>query len=340
MLRNWKRLAAGLAASAVLAAAPLSTAMAGPVYDGKDVTLIVPNSPAGMMSRYAQTMAPLLAKALGANNVRVDNQPGAGSLKGTNALWNADPDGMTIAFTNVPTLLVAQIAESPGVQFKATDFVYLGRAANDPRLVLVGKDSKIRTIDDIRNLGRPFVYASQGTDEDFYTMVVLADALGYELKIVTGFEGQADTTLAMVKGDVDGLMSGWPGMATQIANGDAHPIAFVTPDRQPDYNGDVPTVFEYLTDDTKKKQLEAISAILALSRGFFGPPGMDPAAVEEMRAAIETMLTDPAITEDMAKKGMTIVFMPGAEQQKLVNQVFEAAADLTPIFKNALAQIQ
>ena len=76
MLRNWKGLAAGLAASAALLAAPLSTAMAGPVYDGKDVTLIVPNSPAGMMSRYAQTMAPLLAKALGANNVRVDMRHG------------------------------------------------------------------------------------------------------------------------------------------------------------------------------------------------------------------------------------------------------------------------
>jgi hypothetical protein len=67
---------------------------------------------------------------------------------------------------------------------------------------------------------------------------------------------------------------------------------------------------------------------------------MDPAAAEEMRAAIQTMLSDPAITADMAEKGMPIVFMAGAEQQELVNQVFEAAADLTPIFKDALKQIQ
>lgn len=336
MLSRWKSAAAGLAASVMIAGA----ASAGPVYDGKDVTLIVPNSPAGMMSQYAQTLAPHLAKALGANNVRVENQPGAGSLKGTNNLWRADADGMTIGFTNIPTLLIAQIAESPGVQFDATKFVYLGRVASDPRLMVVGASSGIKTVDDVRNLGRPFVFASQGTDEDFYTMVVLSNTLGYELKILTGYEGQADTALAIIKGDADGLMTGWPGTAAAIKSGDVVPVVFVTKERHPELNPDVPTAFEFLKDESKKNQLEAISSILALSRGFFGPPDMDPAAVEEMRAAIETVLTDPAFVKDMEAKGMPIVYLPGDEQQELVNQVFQAASDLTPVFKDALAKIQ
>jgi tripartite-type tricarboxylate transporter receptor subunit TctC len=339
MTTNWK-IVTGIAAALVLglaAAAPESRA--GPVYDGKDVTLIVPNSPAGMMSQYAQTLAPLLAKNLGASNVRVENQPGAGSLKGTNNLWKSDPDGMTIGFTNVPTLLIAQLAESPGVQFDATKFVFLGRAASDPRLIVVGSQSTIKTVDDIRKLGRPLAYASQGTDEDFYTMVVLANALGYELKVITGYEGAADTALAVIKGDADGQMTGWPGSAAAIASGEMRPVVFATTERQ-DMAPDVPTVFEYLQDESKKKQLEAISAILALSRGFFGPPDMDPAAVEEMRAAIEKTLTDPEVVKDMESKGMPIVFLSGAEQQELVQQVFDAAGDLTPVFKEALARIQ
>ena len=339
MLANWKSIAAGLAATAMLIGAPASIALAGPVYDGKEVTLIVPNSPAGMMSRYAQTLAPHIAKNLGASNVRIDNQPGAGGLKGTNVLWKTDADGMTMAFTNVPTLLIAQLAESPGVQFNATGFVYLGRAASDPRLVLISGTSKINTIDDVRNLGRPFVFASQGTDEDFYTMVVLADTLGYELKIVTGYEGAADTALAIIKGDADGQMTGWPGSAAAIASGEMRPVAFATKDRQ-DVAPEVPTVFEYLKDETKKKQLEAIGSILALSRGFFGPPNMDPAAVDEMRTAIEKTLTDPAVVEELRSKGMPIVFLHGSKQQELVNEVFGAAGDLTPVFKKALAQIQ
>ena len=338
MIADWKVL--GFTAALVLGlAAAAPQGHAGPAYDGKDVTLIVPNSPAGMMSQYAQALAPLLAKNLGASNVRVENQPGAGGLKGTNNLWKADPDGMTIAFTNVPTLLVAQIAESPGVQFDAPKFVFLGRVASDPRLILVGSQSTIKTVDDIRGLGRPFVYASQGTDEDFYTMVVLADTLGYELKIVTGYEGAADTALAVIKGDADGQMTGWPGSAAAIASGEMRPVVFATTERQ-DVAKDVPTVFEYLKDETKKQQLGAVAAILALSRGFFGPPDMDQAAVEEMRAAVEKTLTDPEVVKEMEGKGMPIVFLSGAEQQELVKEVFAAAGDLTPVFKAALAKIQ
>lgn len=339
MISNWKEVAAGLTALALLLGVPPSGAMAGPVYDGKEVTLIVPNSPAGMMSQYAQALAPHLAKNLGASNVRIDNQPGAGGLKGTNNLWKADADGMTMAFTNVPTLLIAQIAESPGVQFDATKFVYLGRVASDPRLIVVGGQSEIKSVDDIRNLGRPFVYASQGTDEDFYTMVVLAKALGYELKIITGYEGAADTALAVIKGDADGQMTGWPGSAAAIESGDVRPVVFATKERQ-DVAPDVATVFEYITDESKTSQLNAIASVLALSRGFFGPPDMDPAAVEEMRAAIEKTLTDPAVVEEFEGRGMPIVFLPGSEQQELVEEVFSAAEDLTPVFKEALAQIQ
>ncbi len=339
MFKHWKSAAAGLAAAAILAAVPLAGAVAGPFYDGKDVTLIVPNSPAGFMSRYAQTLAPHIAKNLGASNLRIDNQPGAGSLKGTNSVWAAKPDGMTIGFTNVPTLVIAQLAESPGVRFDATKFVYLGRVAAEPRLITVGTNSGIKSVDDIRNLGRPFVFASQGTDEDFYTMVVLADALGYEMKIVTGYEGEADTAIAVIKGDADGQMTSWTGSLAQIEAGDKVPVVFATRERQ-DVAPDVPTAIELLKDDAKKDQVNAISAILSLSRGFFGPPGMDPAAVEEMRAAIEKTLTDPAIVKEMQEKGMPIVFAPGEEQQKTVEEVFAAGKDLTPVFKAALQKIQ
>lgn len=338
MYLKWKAVAGSVAACAV-AMGLSANAVAGPVYDGKDVTLIVPNSPAGMMSRYAQALAPKIAANLGANSVRVENQQGGGGLKGTNNLWNSDPDGMTIAFTNVPTLLIAQIAESPGVQFDALKMTYLGRVASDPRLIVVGANSGIKTVDDIRGLGRPFVYASQGTDEDFYTMVVLADALGYELKLVTGYEGAADTALAVIKGDADGQMTGWPGSAAAIEAGEVIPVVFATKERQ-DVAPDVPTVFEYLTDDAKKQQLGAITSVLELSRGFFGPPDMDPAAVEEMRAAIDKTLSDPAVVAEMEGQGMPIVPLTGGDQQTLVEESFAGAADLTPVFKKALEQIQ
>src|SRR3712207_3807171 len=169
--------------------------------------MIVPNTPAGAMTQYARMLAPYLAKHLGAKDVRVDNQPGAGSLRGTNMLWNAKPDGLTMAFTNLPTLIMAQLAGSPGVNFDSAKFTYLGSVADDPRVLVV--NPKFKSIEEVQKLDRQFVYPTQGTDEDFYTMSVLFNALGVKLKAVTGYQGDPDTSLAVIKGEGDGHMTSW-----------------------------------------------------------------------------------------------------------------------------------
>jgi tripartite-type tricarboxylate transporter receptor subunit TctC len=317
----------------------IGKAEAGPVYDGQTVILIVPNSPAGMMTQYARTIAPFLAKHLGASEVRVENHQGAGSLKGTNLLWHSDPDGMTIAFTNIPTLIMAQLAESPGVQFDAAKFTYLGRVVDDPRVVVVGKQAGFKDVAGLKALGRPFVYPSQGTDEDFYSMAVLADSLGAPIKVVTGFEGNADTALAVIKGDADVHMTSWSSSRGPIESGDMSPLLVVSSKRMAEAP-DVPTAVELVTDGSKRDAIVAIAKILDMSRGFFGPPNMDGAATAEMRAAIEAALKDPELLAITEKSKMPINYAPGTEQQETVASLTATSASLTPILKAALESIK
>ena len=53
---------AGIAATAIVAGATITGALAQSPYEGKDVTLIIPNSPAGLMSQYGHTLAPHIAE--------------------------------------------------------------------------------------------------------------------------------------------------------------------------------------------------------------------------------------------------------------------------------------
>ncbi len=331
----WKSLLAAAGALTLLAA----PALAGPVYDGKTVTLIVPNSPGGHMTLYARTIAPYIAKHIGAKEVRVENQQGAGGLKGTNNLWNAKPDGMTMAFTNIPTLLVAQLAESPGVKFDATKFTYLGRAVSEDRVVTVGAKSKLKTGEDIKNLKRPFVYASQGTDEDFYTMVTLADTIGFPIKVVTGYEGNSDTALAVIKGDADGHITSWTASKPAVDGGDKRVILVIGEKRMKDQPNAM-TALELVSDPKKKEVLESIITINSLSRSFFGPPKMDPAATKEMRAGIAAALKDPGLLKEAKEKGLLIEPSPGDVLQTKVEKLVSTSKDLTPVFKKALKSIQ
>jgi tripartite-type tricarboxylate transporter receptor subunit TctC len=325
---------AGVAAACLAAAPPVAAGH----YEGKTVTLIVPNTAGGAMTQYARMLAPHIAKNLGAKDVRVDNQPGAGSLRGTNMLWNAKPDGMTFAFTGIPTLVLAQLAGSPGVQFDAAKFTYLGSVADDARVLVV--NPKVKSIQEVRQLNRPFVYPSQGTDEDFYTMAVLFQALGQPpLKAVTGYQGLPDTTLAVIKGDGDGMMTSWAGVMPSIKSGEMRPVLNMDEKRNPEFP-DVPAFTEIITDEAKLRPLRTIVDIMTTVRGFFGPANMEPEATKEIRAAIEKTLADPAVIEESKKRGLPLAFYSGESEQARIQRAMAGGKELTPILKAASDSIK
>jgi tripartite-type tricarboxylate transporter receptor subunit TctC len=324
-------------AAAAFAAAAAAPSQAAGYYEGKTITLIVPNSPGGPMTQYARMIAPYIVKHLGARDMRIDNQPGAGSLRGTNVLWNAKPDGLTIAFTNVPTLIMAQLAGSPGVQFDAGKFTYLGSVADDPRVLVV--NPKFKSIDEVQKLNREFVYPTQGTDEDFYTMAVLFDALGLKLKAVTGYQGDPDTSLAVIKGEGDGHMTSWATTMPSLKTNEKRAILNMEEKRYKDFP-DVPAVTEIVKDEKKLAPIRTIIDILAVTRGYFGPPNMDPKAVADMRAGIAKALADPELLAESQKRSWPVSFYSGESDQTRIQRIMQSSTSLTPILKAAAASIK
>lgn len=263
---------------------------------------------------------------------------GGGGLKAANHMWRVKPDGMTVAFGNASTLIFAPIAGSKGAKFIATEFAFLGRATSEPRMLMVGGKSSIKTFQDLQKLDRPFIYPSQGTDEDFYTMAILSDALGFKLKAVTGYEGNADTALAVIKGDGDGHITGWSESQAAIKSGDKRPILVVTSQRIPDYP-DVPTAIE-LASAGKRGMLEAMSNILETHRSYYAPPKTNPEAVAAFRAAVDAALNDPALLAESKKGNRPVSFMNGNQQQAAIEQIARESGGLAPVLKAAVKAIQ
>ena len=305
---------------------------------GEVVTLVSPNSAGGMMTRYARMIAPYIAKHSGATDVRIRVMTGGGGIRGTNYVWFAEPDGKTIAFTSVPSLILAQLSGSEAVQFDATDLVYLGRAATEPRVLTVGATSAIMTIADAQNLSRPFVFPSQGTDEDFYSMAVLSNALGIELKVVSGYNGNADTALAVIKGDGDGHITGWSASMAIIESGDERPILTLSADRFSAYP-DIPTATELVSGDSRAA-VQAIVNMLDMRRGFFGPPGMDAVATAELRAALSAAFQDPDLVAESEAAGLPLLPSDGATEQAKIDQITAASQNIVPILRAALNSIR
>jgi tripartite-type tricarboxylate transporter receptor subunit TctC len=329
---------AGLIAPAVLTVSKTASAQKLDYYKDKVVNVIIAGGAAGGHNRYGRMMQPYLQKHLGAREVRVTNMPGGGGLKAANHVLRARPDGLTIYFGNASTLILASFAGSPGASFDPTKFMYLGRVTSEPRVLCVGGKSQIKSIQDVIKLKRPFVYPSQGTDEDFYTMAVIGEALGFKVKAVTGYEGNADTALAVIKGDGDGHITGWSESLAPIRAGDKLPILMVTSERSPDYPK-IPVVTE-IAPPASRDIVQAMASILETHRSYIGPPGMDVQAVASFRAAVTAALKDPALLEESKKGERPVAPVEGAKQQQVIAQLAKSGAKLSPILKAAVKDIQ
>ena len=333
-----KLMLAGALAPVAMSVPGRGYAQANDYYRDKVVVIHVAGGASGGHTRYARLIQPFLQKHLGAREVRITNMPGGGGLKAANYIWRAKPDGLQIFFGNASTLILAQLAGSPGATFDPTKFVFLGRATSEPRVLAVGGKSAIKSIQDVQKLKRPFVYPSQGTDEDFYTMAVLGDALGFKVKAVTGYEGNADTALAVIKGDGDGHITGWSESQGPIRSGDKHPILMVTSQKSPEYPT-IPVITE-IASAPKRATVRAMAAILETHRSYIGPPGMDSQAVAAFRAAVTAALKDPALLAESKKGERPVAPMEGARQQKVIEEITRASAGLAPILKAAVKDIQ
>ena len=333
-----KLVLAGLMAPAALGIAGRAGAQKADYYKDKVLLINVAGGASGGHNRYARLIQPYLQKHSGAREVRIVNMPGGGGLKAANFIWRAKPDGLNIFFGNVSTLILAPLAGSPGATFDPTKFSYLGRATSEPRVLCVGGKSPLKSIQDVQKLKRPFVYPSQGTDEDFYTMAVIGDALGFKIKAVTGYEGNADTSLAVIKGDGDGHITGWSESLGPIRSGDKLPILMVNSLKSPDY----PTI-PVITDvapQGKRETVRALAIILETHRSYLAPPATDPQAVAAFRAAISAALRDPGLLEEARKTERPVAPMDGGKQQQLVEQLTKSSANLGPILKGAVKEIQ
>lgn len=329
---------AGMMAPVVAALPRAAFAQKNDYYKGKVVNVIIAGGAAGGHNRYGRMLQPYLEKHLGAKEVRVSNMPGGGGLKAANHVLRSRTDGLTIYFGNASTLILAPLAGSPGAHFDPTKFVYLGRATSEPRVLCVGGKSEIKSIQDVQKLKRPFVYPSQGTDEDFYTMAVLAEAFGFKLKAVTGYEGNADTALAVIKGDGDGHITGWSESLAPIRAGDKLPILMVTSEHAPEYQK-IPVAPE-IAPAKSRDIIKAIADILETHRSYIGPPGMDPKAVAAFRAAVTASLRDPELLAEAKKGERPVSHVEGAKQQEIIAQLAKSGARLSPILKASVKAIQ
>ena len=134
------------------AAVPLSAAL-GAEWPSKPVRLIVPFAAGGA----ADTIGRLYAEALGTafgKPFYVENRVGGGGLVGTEAVARAEPDGLTLMVSGIPTHVLGP-AMNKNVGFDPMrDFTHIAYFGGTPNVLLAHPSLGVTTYADFLALAR------------------------------------------------------------------------------------------------------------------------------------------------------------------------------------------
>jgi tripartite-type tricarboxylate transporter receptor subunit TctC len=319
----------GLIFAATSAAAPAAESGAA-FFKGKTVTYIVSTSPGGNYDAYGRLIAATMEKYLPGSHFVVKNVPGAGHIIGANQIYNAKPDGLTIGTFNTG-LVYAQILKRKGIRFDLAKMSFLGKAASDPRVLILSSKAPYQSFSDLQKAGNPIKMAAAGVGSAAYNETKLLESVfGLKLEIITGYRGNAGE-MAMLRGEVDGQLGSYSSLLDFVNNGYARIALQVGGKPSPG----VPRAIDVASTDEARAIVNLINSQAELARLTAGPPGIPADRLQALRAAYQAALEDPKLLADAKKRHMPIDPAYGEEVQ---NQV-EAALHQNPMTEAIIAKV-
>ena len=318
--------------TALLAAAAVAlpgVAAAQDFYKGKTITYIVATDPGGGYDTYGRLIGKYLEKYLGAK-VLIKNIPGAGHIVGTNTLYASKPDGLTIGTFNTG-LIYAQILQQEGIQFDLRKMEWIGKAASDPRTMILSAKSGLKTFDDVKNSATPVKFAASGVGSASYTDTQLV-ASGFDLpiEVVPGFNGN-EGELAMLRGEIAGQVGSLSSLRPFVENGYGT-FALVIGGK---VEG-VPQGMELAQTDKAKSIIGLVTAMSTVARLTAAPPDTPADRVKELRDAYAKALADPDLLAEAKKLDIPIEPAIGDDVTKLVNDALNQSPDTVEIIAAAV----
>ena len=327
MLSNFVR---GTVAAAIFAVVPATMGWAqtpAEFYKGKNVDMMVGYSAGGGYDVYARMIARYMGKHIPGNpTVVVKNLDGAGSLRLANALYNTLPKDGTVFGTVARGAAFDPLLGNKAAQFDASKFSWIGSANDEVSVCVAWHTSGITKIEE--TFDKELVVGGTGpsADTDQFPRIVNG-VLGTKMKIVTGYPGGNDVSLAMERGEVQGRC-GWSWSSVLSTRKDWYDskkinvLVQMSLQKHPDLPN-VPLVLDLAKTPEQKQILTLVFARQALGRPYLAPPGLPPDRLEALRKAFMDTMKDPEFLAEADKAKLEVTPLDGAKAQQIIADAYK-----------------
>lgn len=270
--------------------APAAPVFAQDVFPSKPVRLIVGYPPGGSNDIVARIVAVPLSQILG-QQVIVENKPGASGVMASTFVSKADPDGYNLLLSSASPLVIAPHL-MPKKPFEVTkDLVSIGTLGWTPEAIVTGPSLNVKDFREFMEMAktREITISSSGNGGlPHLTIELLKQASGGNKIMHVPYKGAGPAVSDTLAGHVNAVTMDLPAVISFVREGKLKAMA-VTSDKRIDFLPEVPTA--------REQGLPSFSSVNWF--GVFAPGGTPYAVVSKIHAAMNQLVQDPKIKEQL-----------------------------------------
>jgi tripartite-type tricarboxylate transporter receptor subunit TctC len=295
-------------------------------YRGRTVTIVIGFGVGGGYDVGARVLARHLGKHIpGTPTVVAQNMPGAGSLRAADYLYNVAPkDGATLGVF-ARGMAMEPLIGTGDARFDSRKFTWLGSVTNEVSVCATFEGSKVKTWDDALRI--PFTVGGDGpaTDPDIFS-IMLKNVFGAKLRLISGYPGGADITLALERGEIDGRC-GWTWSSVRlqrpdwIGTGKLNLLIQLAMQKSPELP-DVPLIMDLAATERQRRIVTMIIGRQPMGRPLAAPPGIPADRKEALRQAFDSTMADPDFVAEATARSLEVNPVKGAVLDGLVDELY------------------
>ncbi len=307
------------AAALCVLAAPAAWA----AYPDKPIRIVVTFAAGGASDIVARVISEPLGKALG-TTVIVDNKPGAGGTLGGQDVVRAAPDGYTLMLSNSTPLSIGPFTVPKQPYDPIKQFTHVSLLGVAPVLIMANPKTGPATLKDLPKAAAADPAYSFGSGGPGSIGHIVGEMTKGAMKVQMThipYKGGAPMTTDLIAGTIPLGIDVITAYVPMMKSGQIKGLAVTSKARSP-LAPDVPTVVE-------------LGLPMLVAENYFGvsgPAGLPKDVSDKLHAALEKIITDPAIVKRFEELGITPVKASSAEFADLVAK---QANDWAPIIKAA-----
>jgi tripartite-type tricarboxylate transporter receptor subunit TctC len=276
---------------------------AGPVapadfYRGKTVDLITTGTTGSFNDLVDYIIASYLGEDIEGNVILTDRR-GAGGLEGTNYVYKAEPDGLTLGAVASVKFITNKVMDEPVAEYELDKFAYIMSIDRQPYCLLVAPEGPYQSIADLQAATDLKIGGTSPSGPISLGGLTVIKLLGLDAKVVTGFPDIASLPPAVGRGEIAGYCLSISNAKASIDSGLVKPLFLLSTERNP-LAPSVPAITELVSSSGEDLAMAQLwGTTLSASELLIAPPGLAADRLAFLRGLANQWAQDEAFRAEV-----------------------------------------